>query len=152
MCSSKEEKQRIVAIIKAIEPAYLATCEDNYPRVRPVSPVVEDEMSIWIGTHSRTRKVKQIEQNPKICLAFVQPPHSAKGEKVAIVYGEAKIIQDIEKKKRFWKVWSTVYPTFDLKEKFPNGSESSEFCLLKIIVKRIEWREENEPMKIYKPK
>jgi len=145
------EKQRIVEIIKEIEPAYLATCEGDQPRVRPVSPIVEDDMSIWIGTRSTSRKVKQIEQNPKVCLAFVQPPHSAKGEKVAIVIGEAKKIPNLEERKRFWRLWSQVYPTFDLTRAYPNGPESNDFCLLTIIVKKIEWWAETEPMKVYEP-
>lgn len=143
------ERQRIVEIIKEIEPAYLATCEGDQPRVRPVSPIVEADMSIWVGTRSTSRKVKQIEQNPKVCLAFVQPPHSAKGEKVAIVIGEAKKISNLEEKKRFWRLWTQVYPVFDLSRVYPDGPESNDFCLLKIVVKEIEWWAEEGPMKLY---
>ena len=150
MSSSKTEKQKIVDIMKAIEPAYLATCESNQPRIRPISPIVEDDMSIWIGTHRKTKKVEQIVQNPKVCLAFVQPPYSAKGEKVAMVTGEAKIIPNIEEKKRFWKLWGLLYPRIDLRKLYPGGSESNEFCLLKIVAKRIEWREDGA-IKIYEP-
>jgi len=148
---TSSERQKIVEIIKEIEPAYLATCEGHQPRVRPVSPIVEGDMSIWVGTRGTSRKVKQIEQNPKVCLTFVQPPHSAKGEKVAIVIGEAKQIQNLEEKKRFWRLWTQVYPAFDLSRVYPNGPESNDFCLLKIIVKKIEWWAEKEPMKIYEP-
>ena len=143
------ERQRIVEIIKEIEPAYLATCEGDQPRVRPVSPIVEADMSIWVGTRSTSRKVKQIEQNPKVCLAFVQPPHSAKGEKVAIVIGEAKNISNLEEKKRFWRLWTQVYPVFDLSRVYPDGPESNDFCLLKIVIKEIEWSAEEGPMKLY---
>ncbi|SQD92500.1 conserved protein of unknown function [Candidatus Bipolaricaulis anaerobius] len=148
---TSSERQKIVEIIKEIEPAYLATCEGHQPRVRPVSPIVEGDMSIWVGTRGTSRKVKQIEQNPKVCLTFVQPPHSAKGEKVAIVIGEAKQIQNLEEKKRFWRLWTQVYPAFDLSRVYPNGPESNDFCLLKIIVKKIEWWAEKEPMKLYEP-
>ena len=143
------ERQRIVEIIKEIEPAYLATCEGDQPRVRPVSPIVEADMSIWVGTRSTSRKVKQIEQNPRVCLTFVQPPHSAKGEKVAIVIGEAKKISNLEEKKRFWRLWTQVYPVFDLSRVYPDGPESNDFCLLKIVVKEIEWWAEEGPMKLY---
>ena len=143
------ERQRIVEIIKEIEPAYLATCEGDQPRVRPVSPIVEADMSIWVGTRSTSRKVKQIEQNPKVCLAFVQPPHSAKGEKVAIVIWEAKNISNLEEKKRFWRLWTPVYPVFDLSRVYPDGPESNDFCLLKIVIKEIEWSTEEGPMKLY---
>jgi general stress protein 26 len=138
-------KHKIVAIMKeTCLHAYLATCDGDQPRVRSVSPIVEDNMSVWVTTYSTSRKVKQIRQNPKICLAFVEQPN---GDKAAIVIGEAQIILDIEEKKRVWKL-----ATFDLSEYFPNGPDSDEFCLLKIIIKRIEWRDSwTSKVKIYKP-
>lgn len=147
---SLSEKQKIVAVMKAITPAYLATCDGNQPRVRAVSPIVEDDMSIWVSTGSSSRKVKQIKQNPKCCLAFVQPPYAGRGEKAAIALGEAKIIPSLEEKKRFWGIWTHVYPGFDLSKEYPNSPESNEFCLLKIFVKKIEWWE-NGQMEIYEP-
>ena len=142
---SVSDKRKIVSIMKANSlHAYLATCDGDQPRVRPVSPIVEDDMSIWVTTGGTSRKVKQIRQNPKICLAFVEQPN---GDKAAIVIGEAQIIPDIKKKKRVWKL-----APFDLYEHFPDGPDSNDFCLLKIIVKNIEWRESwTAGAKIYEP-
>jgi len=138
-------EQKIVSIMKDnYLYANLATCDGDQPRVRIVSPVVENDMSIWITTRSTSRKVKQLRQNPKICLAFIEPPD---GDKAVTVIGEARIILDIEKKKRVWNL-----ANFDLYEYFPNGPDSDEFCLLKIIIKRIEWREKwIDGEKIYEP-
>jgi general stress protein 26 len=142
---SVSDKRKIVSIMKDNSlHAYLATCDGGQPRVRPISPIVEDNMSIWITTYSTTRKVKQIRQNPKICLAFVEQPN---GDKAAIVIGEAQIIPDMAEKERVWKVAS-----FDLWKYFPKGPASKQYCLLKIIVKRIEWRESwTTGAKIYEP-
>lgn len=139
------EKQKIVAIMKENSlHAYLATCDGNQPMVRPVSPIVEDNMSIWVTTFSNSRKVKQIEQNPRICLAFVEQPQ---GDKSAFVIGEANIIPDLEDKKRVWNL-----ATFDLSRHFPKGPDSSEFCLLKIVIKKIEWWDSWESRtKVYGP-
>ncbi|TET41958.1 MAG: pyridoxamine 5'-phosphate oxidase family protein [Dehalococcoidia bacterium] len=105
------EEQKIVSIMKDnFLHASLATCDGDQPRVRTVSPIVEDDMSMWVTTRSTSRKVKQLRENPKICLAFVEPPD---GDKAAIVIGEARIIPDIEKKKRVWKL-----APFDLYEHF----------------------------------
>lgn len=124
--------------------AYLATCDDDQPIVRPVSPIVEDELSIWVTTFCSSRKVSQIQKNPKICLAFVEQPS---GDKAAVVFGEAKMVPDLEDKKRIWKL-----ATFDLSKHFPEGPESKEFCLLKIIVRKTEWRDSWEGgTRIYKP-
>ncbi|MBA7490332.1 hypothetical protein ES702_00869 [subsurface metagenome] len=143
MGSSDTEK--IVAIMKEnCLHAYLATCDGDQPVVRPVSPIVEDDMSIWVTTFCTSRKVSQIRRNPTICLAFVEQPS---GDKAAVVIGEAEIVSDLLEKKRVWKL-----ATFDLSEHFPKGPESDEFCLLKIIVKKVEWRDSwTGGTKIYEP-
>lgn len=138
------EKQKIVAIMKKnCLHAYLATCDGDQPIVRPVSPIVEDDMSIWVTTFCSSRKVKQIKNNHKICLAFVEQP---KGDKAAVVLGQAELVQDIQAKKKVWNL-----ATFDLSQHFPKGLESQEFCLLKVVVKKIEWRDSWEGgTKVYK--
>ena len=142
---NSSDKQKIVAIMKeTCLFAYLATCDDDQPRGRPVSPIVEDDMSVWVTTFASSRKVKQINKNPKIRLAFVQQP---RGDKAVIVIGEAEVVPDMEQKKRVWGL-----ATFDLSQYFPKGPESSEFCLLKINIKKIEWRDSWEGgTKIYEP-
>jgi len=139
------DNQQIVSLMKANSlHAYLASCDGDQPMVRPVSPIIEDNMSIWVTTNITSRKVKQIRQNPRICLAFVEQPN---GDKAAIVVGEAQMIPDIEEKKRVWKL-----ATFDLSEHFPNGPDSDEFCLLRIFIKRIEWRDSwTGKARIYEP-
>lgn len=139
------EKQKMIVIMKENSlHAYLATSDDDQPVVRPVSPIVEDNLSIWVTTFCSSRKVKQIQNNPNICLAFVEQPS---GDKAAVVFGEAKLVPDLEEKRRVWNL-----ATFDLSQHFPEGSESKEFCLLKIIARKIEWRDSWEGgTKIYKP-
>lgn len=139
------DKQRIVAIMREnCLHAYLATSYDAQPFVRPVSPIVEDDLTIWVTTFSTSRKISHIHQNPRICLAFVEQP---RGDKAAVVFGEATIVPDLENKRRVWKL-----APFDLSQHFPDGPESKEFCLLKIAPKRIEWRDSWEGgTKFYEP-
>lgn len=128
------DREKIVAIMKAnCLHAYMATCDGDQPIVRPVSPIVEDDLSVWVTTYSSSRKVKQIEKNPKICLAFVEQP---RGDRAALLMGKAEIVPDLTEKERVWNL-----ATFDLSEHFPDGPESDEFCLLKILIDRIEWRD-----------
>jgi general stress protein 26 len=139
------DEQKIVSIMRDnYLHANLATCDGDQPRVRIVSPVVEDDMSIWVTTRSTSRKVKQLRENPKICLAFVEPPE---GDKSVTVIGEASIVPDLEKRRRIWKL-----APFDLYEHFPDGPDSDDFCLLKIMANRIEWREVGTgALKIHEP-
>ena len=140
---NSSDKQKIVDIMKKTNLfAFLATGDGDQPRVRPVAPIVEDDMSIWVATSAASRKVKQIKQNPKISLAFVRHPE---GEKAATVIGEAEIIANLEHKKRVWGL-----APYDLLKYFPNGPESEDYCLLKINVGKIEWWEDFESgMKTY---
>lgn len=142
---SKSDKKRIVAIMKKIAMlSYFATCDGRKPVIRPVSSIVENDLSIWITTFSNSRKVKQIKKNPNICLAFVEYP---RGNKSAIVFGKAKIINNLKDKIRIWDI-----APFNLKEYFPDGPSSKDYCLLRIIPDRIEWREGWEKTRIYKPR
>jgi general stress protein 26 len=142
---NSSDKQKIVGIMKeTCLFAYLATSDGDQPRVRPVSPIVEDDMSVWVATSASSRKVKQINQNPKICLAFVQQPS---GDKSATVIGEAEITKDLEQKKKIWKL-----APYDISQHFPKGPESDEFCLLKININKIEWWDSWEAgRKVYEP-
>jgi general stress protein 26 len=126
------DEQKIVSIMKEnFLHAYLATCDGDQPRVRPVSPIVEADMSIWVTTGGTSRKVKQIKKNPKICLFFTKQPN---GDKSAIILGKAKIASDLKTKKRIWKICH-----YNLSGYFPKGPESPAFCLLKILPNKIEW-------------
>lgn len=139
------DRERIVVIMKEnCLHAYFATNQDDQPFVRPVSPIVEDDMTIWVTTFATSRKVDHIRRNPKVCLAFVEQP---RGDKAAIVFGEACVVPDVEKKKMVWRL-----ARFDLSQHFPDGPESREFCLLRVIPKRVEWRDNWEAgNKIFKP-
>lgn len=142
---SLSDKEKIVKIMRDnCLHAYLATSDADQPFVRPVSPIVEDDMAIWVTTFCTSRKVRHIQDNPKICLAFVEQPQ---GSKAAFVFGKACVVPDIENKRRVWSLAS-----FDLSEHFPEGPGCKEFGLLKIIPDRIEWRDNWEAgNKIYKP-
>src|SRR4030043_2237646 len=109
---SVSDEQKIMSIMKNnCLYANLATSDGDQARGRIVSPIVEDDMSIWVTTRRTSRKVKQLRENPKICLAFVELPD---GDKAATIIGEARIIQDIRKKRRGGKL-----APFDLNEYFP---------------------------------
>jgi general stress protein 26 len=139
------DQQKIVEIMKkASSFAFLATCDSGQPRVRPVSPMVEDDMSVWVATSGKSRKVQQIKKDPRMSLAFVVHPQ---GDKAATIIGEAEIVEDMEQKKRVWGLAS-----YDPTQFWPDGPESKDYCVLKINVKQIEWWEDWETgMKTYEP-
>ena len=139
------DKQKIVEIMKkASNFSFFATCDSGQPRVRPISSMVEDDMSVWIATSAASRKVEQIKTNPRVSLAFVEQPQ---GEKAATIIGEAEIVKDMEQKKRVWGL-----AAYDPSQFWPDGPESEDYCVLKINVKKIEWWEDMAVgMKTYEP-
>lgn len=142
---SKSDKKKIVKIMKATgHHAYLATVDRGQPRVRSVSPIIASDMSIWISTFAKSRKVRQIKKNSRVCLHFVKQPN---GDQVATVIGVARIIKGLREKQRVWKL-----ATFNMAQYFPDGPGSKAFCLLKIVPRQIEWWASWESgRKIYKP-
>ncbi|KPJ52729.1 hypothetical protein AMJ39_07060 [candidate division TA06 bacterium DG_24] len=142
---SPSTEETIVTIMREnASPAYLATCDGDQPRVRPVTPIVEDDMSVWVATFCTSRKVRQIKKNPNICLAFVELP---RGDKAATLLGRCEIVNDMKQKKRVWSL-----ATFDLSQHFPQGPEMEEYCVLRIIIDKIEWRESwTSKLEVYEP-
>jgi len=143
---NSSDKDKVLEIMKKNSMhAYLATCDGDQPIIRSISTIVEEDMSVWILTSCSSRKVGQIKQNPKICLAFIEQPN---GEKVAHLFGQAEIVGDMEQKKRIWNLVKDYDPT----QYFPDGPESKDYCVLKININNIEWRDGwTDKMSVYKP-
>ena len=84
-------KEKVWGHFKEYQHVFLATSEEDQPRVRPVTLVCLDR-KFWILTGTNNAKTKQIGKNPKIefCLPF------QKGENHGYVRatGSAKIIRD----------------------------------------------------------
>ena len=139
------DKQKIVEIMKKASLfAFLATCDSGQPRVRPMAPIVEDDMSVWVATSAKSRKVEQVKKNPKISLAFVEQPQ---GDKAATIIGEAEIVEDMEQKKRVWGL-----AAYDPLQFWPDGPETKDYCILKINIKKVEWWEDMKAgAKTYEP-
>ncbi len=139
------DKQKIVEIMKkASSFSFFATCDSGQPRVRPMAPIVEDDMSVWVATSVKSRKVQQIKENPRMSLAFVEQPQ---GDKAATIIGEAEIVEDMEQKKRVWGL-----AAYDPSQFWPDGPETKDYCVLKINIKKVEWWEDMAVgMKTYEP-
>ncbi len=142
---NSSDKQKIVEIMKkAKDFTFLATCDSGQPRVRPMAAMVDDDMSVWVATSGKSRKVQQLKKNPRMSLAFVVPPQ---GDKAVTVIGEAEIVEDMEQKKKVWGL-----AAYDPSQFWPEGPETEDYCVLKINIKQIEWWESHETgMKTYQP-
>ena len=128
------DREKVLGIIRASAAhAFLATCDGDAPVTRSVSPIVEDDLSMWIATFANADKVKQIRKNPNVCLHFVSLPD---GDQAATVRGRAVLVEDKDTKRRAWGI-----ATYDLAAYFSGGAESEDYGLLRIVPATITWRE-----------
>ncbi len=99
--------------------------ENGEPQARAMSPFPpEENMVIWLGTSPRSRKVKQIKNNPSVMVYY----YDTKGLSYVSVAGQARIVDDPDKKTHYWKEsWTRYYPDPD-----------KDYVLIEVTPKRLE--------------
>lgn len=80
------------------------------PRVRTMDPFPpEDNLVVWFGTNSHSRKVQQIQKDNRVTLYYLD--NDATG--YVTIHGTAHLVDDITaKKKRFKDRWKDFYPNY----------------------------------------
>ena len=88
-------------IIDSARCRILITVDENgKPQARTMSPFPpEENMVIWLGTNPRSRKVKQIKNNPNVMVYY----YDTKGASYVSVAGQACIVNDPDKRAQYWK-------------------------------------------------
>jgi general stress protein 26 len=105
----------------------ITNSEKQCPSARMVQPIVDrNTFTIWLGTNPNLKKIKEIEKNPYVTLAFSSDKEHAN----LIIYGKADIVRDIQEKKNHWiSSWRLF---------FPNGPSSDDFVSLRIEPLKME--------------
>ena len=87
---------------------FITVDENGKPQARTMSVFPpEENMVIWLGTSTRSRKVKQIKNNPNVMVYY----YDTKGLSYVSVAGQARIVNDPEKKAHYWRNgWTRYYP------------------------------------------
>jgi len=88
-------------IIDAAGSCALITLDDEgQPRARTMDPFSpKDDFTIWFGTNTKSRKVKQIKNEPRVTLYYFDKPSSS----YVTIHGKAIIIDDAKEKMKYWK-------------------------------------------------
>lgn len=67
----------------------------------------DDSMVVWIGTNPRTRKVREIERDPRVTLYYFDPASMG----YVTLIGRARLVSDPAEKAKRWKAgWEAFYP------------------------------------------
>ena len=98
--------------------------EANARLVQPFEP--EPDMTIWVGTWSKSRKVREIQKDSRVTLAFYDRDSTA----YVTLLGLAGIENDLNKKRKYWREEWIGF--------IPQGPEGDDYVLVKFIPFRIE--------------
>ena len=96
-------------IISAAGTSALITLDSTgNPRARAMDAFPpEEDFTIWFGTNSNSRKVKQILNDPRVNIYYFDKELSA----YVTIQGIASIVNDQWSKKKYWKKeWEAFYP------------------------------------------
>jgi general stress protein 26 len=112
----EHKKDKIVnAALEIIESARFCALitidETGHPQARTMQPFPPDEnMVVWFGTNPKSRKVKEINNDPRVTLYYGDPS----GDGYVVLTGNAILVSDpSEKSKRWMEEWEAFYPDRD---------------------------------------
>ncbi|UCH65977.1 MAG: pyridoxamine 5'-phosphate oxidase family protein [Ignavibacterium sp.] len=127
--SSWERDSLILAAHEIIEEARycaLITLDmDGMPSVRTMDPFTpEENMVIWMGTHSKSRKVNEIRNDHRVSLYYADPDLAG----YVVISGNAILVNDqTEKDKRWKKEWEPFY-----------SENRASYLLIKVVPNKLE--------------
>jgi len=104
---------------------FITVDENGKPQARTMSVFPpEEDMVIWLGTSTDSRKVKQIKNNPNVMVFY----YDTKGHSYVSVAGQARLVNDPDKKAHYWKKsWTRYYP-----------DPEKDYILIKVTPDRME--------------
>lgn len=101
--------------------------KNGWSSARFVEPIVEPDLSaIWIGTSPKLRKVIEIQDDPKVTLAFGHVQERAN----VVIYGEAYMESNAALRKKYWKGEWRLF--------FPDGPTGNDYVLIRVHPVRME--------------
>ncbi len=132
--NGKEAIDKLKAIIKDVRIAMMCTFGSR-GRIesRPMGTAgVDDDGSIWFFTNDESEKIKEIENEHGLCLAYSKPTDNT----YANINGKALKVDDKAKAK---ELWSDI-----LKAWFPKGLDDPKLTLIKVTPHQAEYWDSND--------
>jgi len=84
----------------------------------------DEKMIVWLATNPRSRKVVDMQRNPRVTLYYFDRENQA----YVTIHGTARLVNDADEKARHWKEeWSAFYP-----------NRNKDYLLIKVVPKRLE--------------
>jgi general stress protein 26 len=97
------------------------------PQARAMDPFPpEPDLSVWLATNAKTRKVEQIRKDPRVTLYYLAPS----GAGYVTLLGEASVVSDPAEKAKRWKP--------DWKAFYSDENRGPDYLLIRVRPQRIE--------------
>jgi general stress protein 26 len=97
------------------------------PQARAMDPFPpEPDLTVWLATNVRTRKVPQIRKDPRVTLYYL----AAGGSGYVSLLGEASLVSDPAEKAKRWKP--------DWKAFYKDENRGPDYVLIRVRPRRVE--------------
>ena len=122
-------KKEAWGLLKPMQMINLATWDGEFPRVRPVS-LIFDQERFWFCTGSNDAKVSQMENHPVFEFSIMLEKGDSRG--TLRCSGATKIIIDMETK-------STMAGRIPFFSDYWETADDPTFCLVELLVEQVEF-------------
>ena len=112
-------------VLSSSDVAFLATCDGDQPRVRPVSIALCEGMNLWIATYTNWNKVGQLQRNPRVEVIVLVDS----GALVRIV-GRGLIRDSAEDRRR-------VFEAFPLIRRYFSDPSDPDYTLIEVVADQV---------------
>lgn len=124
----QESLHKLKELVEEVKITMFCTKYENHIYSRPmITSEVDEEGNIWFFTRDFSPKVKQLEKDHEVCLAYSNPSKST----YLTVYGNANIIHDRRKMEELW------IP--ELRAWFPKGINDPDLSLIQVKAMQAEF-------------
>jgi general stress protein 26 len=132
-------ENEVISLIKS-GVGFMGTVEDNRPHVRPMRPYIDNEGHIWLFSRYDSRKVAELDQNPRVELCFVGPE-----SEVLTIYG--RISNETKHSNPVYRVVRDLMfaEIPEMKEYFSENDETS-VTIYRFIVHEIRYMRANKEL------
>jgi general stress protein 26 len=117
-------------VIAADRFPFLATVDEDRPRLRPVSPVRTDGFTVYVANLRSYHKTGELEANPKVELAYLSADHDQ-----VRISGQAEVVTDRA-------LLSEIWEANPLLRYYLGSLDNPELIVYRIVPERVRFMRE----------